>query len=587
MDVIMTPVSSRPERIVGIVSPQGVSFPPTPENLRRMKPVKQELPQPRDFEQELRQQREACRDLQNLFHREQDLHQRELQELRAQLSEAVQNASANRETQSAHRTSANPESPFAHRTSASPEFQSAHRTSANPEFPFAHRTFAEFPNAIRPIAEYPVSHLRSMDSSFNIIPEFADCFQLEQKLLIERKGIATLYEFFLFISKEYETLEQQFALISEGASLDFCINRFRNTIRALKKPNFETEAVLTILAVHQFCPNHAERLESTLLGAASMTSEQRKYIAVSFCPSIDSSQSSTCFDQLPGILEIFDGSVTVDSLVRFVLDRVSFVQDSRMRLDLSKEVYRKLNGADYTDCVHLFADIGKQFNICSSWKGSALTDDGDRIEHFLSLCPEIVRIAWIDFISQPTNEINTLHLRYSEFQNHMQSVWASAMSKQHLLKRLNPAIQKPVPVRIQKSSIQPAQIQQPSASVTLKDIEITCRGCRQPFTFAVGQQEFHAKMGFNSNPAWCKECKPATAIDEDKSNRLKELPCYDFGSGKCTRGSACRFKHSDPKSINSIAKTTEAEFEDTDDDEGFQVVRHSKTTVYDTTPQGA
>ena len=68
----------------------------------------------------------------------------------------------------------------------------------------------------------------------------------------------------------------------------------------------------------------------------------------------------------------------------------------------------------------------------------------------------------------------------------------------------------------------------------MKDIEIACRGCSQPFVFNVGQQEFHAKMGFNSNPAWCKECKPAAAIDEDKSNRLKELPCYDFGSGKCT-----------------------------------------------------
>ena len=93
-------------------------------------------------------------------------------------------------------------------------------------------------------------------------------------------------------------------------------------------------------------------------------------------------------------------------------------------------------------------------------------------------------------------------------------------------------------------------------------------------------------MGFNSQPAWCKECNPAAAIDEDKVNRLKELPCYDFGSGKCTRASACRFKQSEPKSAKNVAKTPSKVVFEEDDDEGFQVVRPAMVTAYDTM-QGA
>ena len=38
------------------------------------------------------------------------------------------------------------------------------------------------------------------------------------------------------------------------------------------------------------------------------------------------------------------------------------------------------------------------------------------------------------------------------------------------------------------------------------DQEITCKDCKTPFTFTVGEQQFYAERQF-SNPVRCKPCR--------------------------------------------------------------------------------
>jgi len=99
------------------------------------------------------------------------------------------------------------------------------------------------------------------------------------------------------------------------------------------------------------------------------------------------------------------------------------------------------------------------------------------------------------------------------------------------------------------------------------------QGLKTDFPFTVSQQEFHNNMGFENQPVWCKDCKI-------KGDSQKQLPCFGYENGKCDRGDSCRFSHSDPKAPKSVFHTA-VEDDQLDESEGFQVVRPSKSFVWD------
>ena len=39
------------------------------------------------------------------------------------------------------------------------------------------------------------------------------------------------------------------------------------------------------------------------------------------------------------------------------------------------------------------------------------------------------------------------------------------------------------------------------------DKTLTCKDCGSPFTFTVGEQEFHAEKGFTNEPGRCPDCR--------------------------------------------------------------------------------
>jgi len=152
------------------------------------------------------------------------------------------------------------------------------------------------------------------------------------------------------------------------------------------------------------------------------------------------------------------------------------------------------------------------------------------VQHFLKICPHHARSAWIDFESSPHDPVDRFTLPFSAFQDHMQSVWAAAANKQRLSNKYKPSAKSaPLPQRSQPSkpvAQQPSALLTPSQSTpsALQDIPLTCKGCHTQFTFTAKQQEFHSKMGFDNQPAWCKACKPISSDIRDAN--LKKLPCW-------------------------------------------------------------
>jgi hypothetical protein len=424
----------------------------------------------------------------------------------------------------------------------------------------------------------------------NIISEFADCFPLESKLVIGKENIHTLYEFFIHIVNKYPNLKQPFSLAHEGSSLEFSISRFECIFKSMKKPNPQTAAAITILAVDHFCPEISHRITSCLTAAASLTHGQRIQIERSVSPITNSAFYKTPFCKLPGIIEILSGSVSLDSLVDFVVARISFVEDQMDRLEIALKSFNEFDGSAHTDCLLLFSDLEKLFNVCTSWMGIEVLNDFQRAEHFIKTCPLIIQSAWIEFESQPKNRINRLTLPFTQFQSEMQSVWSTGIHKQRLTARFSQPVQQQLsrsdlPNRVQKT---PSDQSGPKSIAlnpgNLKDIQITCKGCQNSFTFTVSQQEFHKKMEWENTPAWCHNWK-----NTPTERRKSQAVCHDFTNGACTRGDTCRYNHDadttplPPKSVNIIAKPNLEEQSDDhdpiDDSEGFSVIRCSRRSL--------
>ena len=194
-----------------------------------------------------------------------------------------------------------------------------------------------------------------------------------------------------------------------------------------------------------FCPQFSLRIRSCLVAAAALTQIQRTEFAVSVCPTLPAKYASASFDTLPGIKEILSGSVSLPSLVNFVLDRLCYDPDAPVRLDSAKQKYYAIDGSSFMNCMDLMSTVTTQFNVCSNWKGSPFSDDSDRIDHFLGICPLVVRNAWIEYASLPNSNVDMLRLSWSEFEPRIQAVWSSAMGKERLLTRYGQPL-RPIPL---------------------------------------------------------------------------------------------------------------------------------------------
>jgi hypothetical protein len=410
------------------------------------------------------------------------------------------------------------------------------------------------------------------DPAANVLAELSDCFELDVKLRVEKRGIATLYDFFYLIVKDYPCLGHAFKDAADGSSLAVSISRFKSILRPLKKPSENNLGVLTLLAVDHFCPDQSHKVSMILAASASLTLSERSRIRTGVQPVLDSCFSSTPFNKLPGIAEIVFGQASATKLIDFVLQRIAFVDDASSRLDSAKKAYFALDGSTLTDCTKLFSLEQTQFGICTSWKGKPILDDCDRAERFVHISPVIVRTAWAE------HPIDLLADDFSwfEFRSHFQKLWKHAFDKERALIKFKVAPK--TPLKSQENTRPPKKLQETATrdvtneqSGPLNDITLTCKECAKSFNFTVLQQEFHIKMGFNNTPARCKECKGG----------LKTMPCFQFASGSCA-SAHCKFSHDPglkPKSVNSVAKEPDAD----DVDEGFEVIRPAKVTQFDTT----
>lgn len=71
-------------------------------------------------------------------------------------------------------------------------------------------------------------------------------------------------------------------------------------------------------------------------------------------------------------------------------------------------------------------------------------------------------------------------------------------------------------------------------SDTHQDRSLTCKGCRTPFLFTAGEQEFYASRGLN-DPARCRPCRQKRREEQERSSNANSPPSPPTTVAKTSR----------------------------------------------------
>ncbi len=482
-----------------VTSPSGVNFPPTPSNLRKLRPL---VPDG-----------QPVRDLQIPHHRERDLLEIEIANLRSQLALQTMPPLSTSENTTSLLASDPQLAPM--KIGSGPQLASLEirhdpqlaplKFDSDPQLAPLKIDSCHLPVLIQ---QHPPrnrgSGIGAGNPAVNVISEFADCFQLDEKQHNPKEGIFTLFEFFAHTAKRYPSLQEPFVAASKGSSLKN-VARFECIFKAMKKPSGTIAAVATILAIDKFCPDIEHKIRFCLLAAASRTSQQRKLIDIrhSACPAMESKLAGTTFRDLPGMISILSGQDSVDDLVDFIVESISYVDDAPGRLELAIQDFNNLDGTKHTDCLLLFSDMQTLINNCITWMGKPHMTDWQLAEHFLKIYPQHVRAAWNEFESQPMTRIDRISLDFIEFQGYMQSVWTSAATKQRLALKSPVTVQQRIQQRSpQQQSTTPTQqaIPATASAGALQDIQICCRAAPPCLPSRSANKSSSSKRDLTTNP---------------------------------------------------------------------------------------
>jgi CxxC-x17-CxxC domain-containing protein len=90
--------------------------------------------------------------------------------------------------------------------------------------------------------------------------------------------------------------------------------------------------------------------------------------------------------------------------------------------------------------------------------------------------------------------------------------------------------------------------------LTMTDKTLTCRDCRNEFTFTSGEQSFYAEKGFTNEPSRCPDCRHAAKSARAGDN--SGYTGYSNRGGGSSRGE--RTMH--PATCSSCGRDTEVPF---------------------------
>ena len=443
------------------------------------------------------------------------------------------------------------------------------------------------------IAELTHCCLSISDPAGDVVCDLAMCLPLEGSLRNDRWSISTVHSLLNNALTRHEPLRNILSLVDTGHSCRFVIQKFKNVFSSLYDTSPSTMSLISIMA--------KARVNVTKVKSAVKFSGSKTLVSLleavpaaeknGVVPALNSEFKLMKLTDLPGIRELLDRTdqteiekhwLAIDTFTDAV---VFFVGDRKKKLSDSKAALDNFDGAGYTDCTEMLAVYGALFDVCTSWFGSAVQNDFDKVQRFLIKCPGLVQIQYAKHISTPHDgiRIDELEMAWDEFENILHEVWISAFTERQLQLQfglvggLADSQRTRTPARRALPATVPKNDGLSNSGDKMEDITIVCRDCRNGFIFSVSQQEKHVKEGYDNQPARCAKCKGMECDifketgecpfgedckylhvegsqddDADKAKRKHSYSCRFDRLGTCKSGANCMFAHDSDRNESTV-----------------------------------
>ena len=426
------------------------------------------------------------------------------------------------------------------------------------------------------------------DPAGNVLYDLSTLRSLEEPLRNERASITTiagLLDYALLKNPELVEIMESVAKYS----MKFVLERFNNKFKSLFKISKASLSIVTILMMGKLNP---VKTKAAVKYAASrfkreLLREVHSAAKSGSVPALDASFKLMVLTDLPGIKELLssDDKDKVESHLRtieeFVVGVVCHVKDVKRKLEDAMKVLDGYDGKLLDDADHMLAGFNDLFDVCTSWLGSEIEGDFQKVQRFLSKCPESVQDAYADHISAEHDgeRINELTMLWSDFESLIQTVWESSMIKKRVRygfgrseeSVVSNAFTSPPSYAAAADRAPPARAAEPVVDHYKK---IDCSTCAKPFSPSMKQfQRFEEQK--IPLPYECPKCKgqicdkfretgvcaygdackflhpegEATVVSDltEDGPKKHSYSCRFFATGHCMSGDKCKFQHGPPK----------------------------------------
>jgi len=319
-------------------------------------------------------------------------------------------------------------------------------------------------------------------------------------------------------------------------------------------------------------------------------------------PVLDASFKLMVLTDLPGIQELLssDDKDEVEShlkaIEKFVAGVVCHVKNVKGKLEDAMKVLDSYCGKLLDDADDMLAGFNDLFDVCTSWLGSEIEGDFQKIQRFLSKCPESVQDEYAVHISSEHNgeRISEMSMLWSDFETLIQTVWESSMIKERVRSGFGRHLDVGVPKQVKYDL--PPSYAAAAAGRAPPDVvdhfkKIDCNKCGVPFSPSMKQFQKFEELQIPL-PDRCPKCKgqvcdkfkedgacpygdackflhptgdheaavvPAASGDVPKHS----YSCRFFATGHCMSGDKCRFQHGpreEPGTVHSISEVDPSVF---------------------------
>ena len=201
-----------------------------------------------------------------------------------------------------------------------------------------------------------------------------------------------------------------------------------------------------------------------------------------------------------------------------------------------KQKLAELKGADCEDVEEMLAEFNRRFDACSSWLGSEVEVDYEKVQMFVGKCSSSVKIEYADFISPKYNGegVDEMTIEWGEFEELIRKVWKAAVMKSQIRDELGVGVDAgtvPDVKKTKQTRKAPAAPKEESKPIAVGFVKIDCVECKKKFSPSSLQIAKHEEQGM-SLPEKCPKCKGQV--------------CNLFeADGVCPYGDECKFLHPD------------------------------------------